>query len=339
MSESKHDLSDSDAMLRMIAGFWLTQAIYVAAKLGIADLLGNGPKPIAMLASQTETHERSLYRVLRTLAAAGVFVEDEGRFDLTPMAMQLRRDVVGSLRPYAIMMGEQWAWRSLGEMLHSVRTGQSGFEHIFGATPFDYSKNHPGAARIGTEGVTSRSAPENDAVVSAYDFGNIETIVDVGGGQGTLITRILGANPRARGLLFDMPHMAGLARPVLVQAGLIHRCEFQAGNFFASVPSGGGIYIMKKVLHDWDDDRALEILQNCRAAIPAHGLLLLVELVVPAQNEPSFSKMLDLLMLTYVGGQERTEGEYRHLVTAAGFQLQRVLTSNSTVSIIEAVPA
>jgi len=244
--ETARDPSDSDAMLRMIAGFWLTQAIYVAAKLGIADLLEDGPKPIAVLASRTQTHERSLYRVLRTLASVGVFVEDKGRFDLTPMAMQLRRDAVGSLRPYAIMMGEQWAWRSLGGMLHSVRTGQSGFEHIFGKPPFDYYKDHPDAARIATEGVTSRSAPENDAVVSAYDFGNLKTIVDVGGGQGTLIARILGANPTARGLLFDMPHMAGLARPVLVQAGLTHRCEFQDGNFFASVPSGGDVYIMKK---------------------------------------------------------------------------------------------
>lgn len=338
MSEPTRNPSDSEAMLRMIAGFWLTQAIYVAAKLGIADLLEDGPKPTAVLANATRTHEPSLYRVLRTLASVGVFVEDDGRFGLTPMAVQLRRDVVGSLRPYAIMMGEQWVWQSLGQMLHSVRTGQSGFEHVFGAPPFDYYKAHPDAARIGAEGLTSRSASENDAVVSAYDFANLRTIVDVGGGQGTLIMRILKANPLARGLLFDMPHMAELARPLLAQAGLTDRCEFQAGDFFASVPTGGDIYIMKKVLHDWDDDRALKILQNCRAAISPKGRLLLIELVVPDQNEPSFSKMLDLLMLTYVGGQERTEQVYRHLLNAAGFQVQRILATNSTVSVIEAIP-
>jgi hypothetical protein len=249
-------------MLRMVAGFWLTQAIYVAAKLGIADLLGEGPKPAAALANATQTHEPSLYRVLRTLASVGIFVEDQGRFGLTPMAMQLRHDVAGSLRPYAIMMGEQWAWQSVGEMLHTVRTGQSGFEHVFGAPPFDYYRTHPDAARIATEGVTSRSAPENDAVVSAYQFGNSGTIVDVGGGQGSLIVRILEANPAVRGLLFDLPHMAELARPLLLRAGLTHRCEFQEGDFFASVPSGRDIYIMKKVLHDWDDDRALKILQT-----------------------------------------------------------------------------
>jgi hypothetical protein len=299
-------------MLGLITGFWLSQAIYVAARLGIADLLRHGSRPVAELAIEAEAHEPSLYRVLRSLASRGIFSEEAERcFALSPAAEWLRSDRPGSLRPYAIMMGEQWVWGSVGEMLHSVRTGQSGFEHLFGARTFDYYADHPHAARFAVEGMTSRSAAENAAIVGAYDFGDAATIVDVAGGQGSLLACILAANSGLRGTLFDKPHVIDVAGAVIERAGLTQRCQLMAGDFFDCVPANADIYVLKKVIHDWEDRDARIILGNCRGAISNTGRLLLIELIVPAPNEPSFATMLDLLMLAYAGGRERTEPEYR----------------------------
>jgi hypothetical protein len=326
-------------MLGMICSFWISQAICVAAKLGIADLLQDGPKSAAVLAKQTETHEPSLYRLLRTLASRAIFSEDTQRlFALSPAAEWLRSDKPDSLRPYAIMMGEHWVWRSVGEMLHSVRTGESGFEHVFGARTFEYYAEHPHAARFAVEGMTSRSAAENVAIVAAYDFSGISTIIDVAGGQGTLLFSILTANSNLRGTLFDMRHVLDAAGPLMMRAGLQGRCDLAAGNFFDRVPTGADVYILKKVIHDWEDSDACTILSNCRKAMPKSSRLLLIELIVPAPSVPSFAKMLDLLMLAYAGGRERTEDEYRELLASAGFRLQHVIPTGSTVSIIEAFP-
>jgi hypothetical protein len=327
-------------MLGLISSFWISQAIYVAAKLGIADLLQGGPKSAAVLAEQAQAHETSLYRLLRALASRAIFFEDtERRFALSPAAEWLRSDNPGSLRPYAIMMGEKWVWCSVGEMLHSVRTGQSGFEHVFGARTFDYYAQHPHAARFAVEGMTSRSAAENAAIVGAYDFSDASTVIDVAGGQGSLLSSILAANSNLRGTLFDMRHVVDTAGPLIERSGLQGRCRLAAGNFFDFVPADADIYMLKKVIHDWEDGDAISILGNCRRAIPRTGRLLLVELIVPAPNAPSFAKMLDLLMLCYAGGRERTEDEYRELLASAGFRLRRVISTVSTVSIIEAVPA
>jgi hypothetical protein len=326
------------AMLGHIAGAWVSQAIYVAAKLGIADLLHAGPRPVSALAAATETHERSLYRVLRALASLGIFAEHpDGSFALTDAAECLRRDAPGSLRPYAIMMGESWTWRSCGEMLHSVRTGEAAFQHIFGMPTFDYHACNPESARISAEGLTSRSAVENAAVITAYDFSRSKLIVDVGGGQGTLLASVLDASPTSAGILFDMPHVADMAARLLQRADGDHRGRVQGGDFFQSVPAGGDLYLLKKVIHDWEDPEARTILQNCRTAMPPHGKLLLIELVVPSGNEPSFAKMLDLVMLFLAGGRERTADEHRELLASAGFRLERIIPTGSTVSIIEAV--
>jgi hypothetical protein len=326
-------------MLHLITGFWLSQAIFVVAKLGIADALVDGPKGVAELARRTATNEQALYRVLRALASAGIFAEGASReFRLTPLAHVLQSDSAGSLRSYAIMSGEQWVWRSFGALLHCVQTGQPGFEHVFGDHPFEFYKKNPEAAHISMEGLTSRSAPENAAVISAYDFGGAKQIVDIGGGEGTLLAAILVATPTLRGILFDVPLAAERAYQHLDAAGVRSRSEVQGGDFFRSVPAGGDVYVMKKVIHDWNDERALAILRNCRAFMPAHGRLLMIELIVSSGNEPSFAKMLDLLMLTYLGGRERTEGEYRSLLQSAGFRLQRVIPTASPVSLMEAVP-
>lgn len=323
----------------MISGSWIAQAIFVAANLGIADLLRNGPRSSEILAEATGAHPRALYRVLRALASVGIFAaDDNGRFSLTPLAEPLRSDWPDSVRPFAIMTGSEWIWRSWGEIMHSVRTEKPAFDQVYGAPLFEYYSKHPEIARIFVEGLTSRSRPENLAVVSAFDFSRVGTVVDVGGGQGTLLASILAANPNTHGVLFEMPHVIPMSRSTFEQAGVAERCAFVGGDFFESAPSGGDIYILKKVIHDWDDEQAQSILRTCRAAIPSHGRLLLIELVIPAGNEPSYSKLLDLLMLVYPGGRERTEAEHRSLLASADLGLTRVIPTASTVSIIEAVP-
>ncbi|MGG5823415.1 methyltransferase [Falsiroseomonas sp. HW251] len=331
--------SDVSAMLRLVTGAWITQAVYAAAKLGLADLLRDGPRAASDLAEATATEPRALHRLLRTLASQGVFAEepDGGRFRLTPLADLLRSDTPGSLRPFAIMMGEPLLWRSFGEFLYSLRTGKPAFDHVFGQPLFDYYADHPEAARIAVEGLTSRAASENMAVVAAYEFGAAQTVVDVGGGQGSLLAAILAANPQIKGVLLDKPHVVEMARPVLDSAVRTGRCTLQAGDFFAEVPPGGDLYLLKKVIHDWEDERAVAILRNIAAAMTPRARLLLVELVVPPGNAPSFAKLLDLLMMVYTGGRERTETEHRALLGEAGFELRRVIPTESTVSIVEAV--
>jgi hypothetical protein len=328
------------ALLHMVTGCWISQALYVAAKLGIADLLQEGPQSCTRLAEATQMHAGTLYRVLRALASVGVFVEDEeGRFSLTPLAEPLRTDAPGSLRAFAIMLGAPEHWRAWEGVLHSVRTGQPAFDHVFGMPLFQYFAAHPEAARVFDEAMTSRSAQENTAIVAAYDFAAVHTVVDVGGGQGTLLTSILHVHPDACGVLFDLPHVIAPTRTRIERAGQAARWAFVAGDFFAAVPAGGDLYLLKKVIHDWDDERAQRILTNCRKVISGTGRLLLIEPVIPPGNDPSFNKLLDMLMLVWnAGGRERTAGEHRALLASASFNLRRVIPTIAGVSIIEAVP-
>jgi O-methyltransferase domain/Dimerisation domain len=332
--------SPSMAMLQMAAGCWISQAIYVAAKLGIADLLQDGPKRCETLAEATQTNASALYRMLRALASLDVFAEDEdGHFRLTPLAECLRTRAPGSLRAFATMLGEEEHRRPWDDVLYSVRTGQPAFDHVFGMPHFKYFAEHPEAARTFNEGMTSRSGEENDAIVSAFDFSDFKIVIDVGGGQGTLLAAILQASSSTRGVLFDLPHVIATARAGAARIGLAPRCEFRAGDFFDVVPAGGDAYVLKKVIHDWDDERVLSILNNCRKAMPGTGRLLLIEPIVPPGNAPSFNKLLDLLMLIWTsGGKERTEAEHRALLASAGFKPIRIIPTKSPLGIIEAVP-
>jgi hypothetical protein len=320
------------SLLDLVTGCWISQAIHVAAKLGIADLLASGPKSCGELAAATATDPGALYRVLRALASVRIFAEDAaGRFQLTPLAEELRTGSPGSLRALAIMIGEKEHWRAWESMLHSVRTGQSAFEHVFGAPLFRYFSEHGEAARIFDDAMTSRSGAENAAIISACDFSAARVVVDVGGGQGSLLASILRAQPDARGVLFDRP---GVRVPASA------RCEFVAGDFFVNVPAGGDVYVLKRIIHDWDDDRARVILSNCRKVMRPDGRLLVIEPIVPAGNGPSFSKLLDMLMLVWQdGGRERTEAQHRSLLTAAGFRVNRMMPAAAGASIIEAMPA
>jgi O-methyltransferase domain/Dimerisation domain len=326
-------------LLSLLSGAWVAQAIFIAAKLGIADILYQGPASCTELAAATKVHAPSLHRVLRALASIGLFADNaQGRFALTPLAELLRSDAPGSLRAYAIMMGERWVWQSWGDIEHSVRTGQPAFEHVFGAPLFGYYTTHPDAGRVSADALNSLSAGDNAALVAAYGFPESGTVIDVGGGQGTLLAAIMAANPGLRGVLLERPAVLEMARSRLAAADVGARCDLVGGDFFAEIPGGGDFYLMKKVIHDWSDEAALSILTCCRAAMPTTARLLLAEQVMPEGNQPSAAKWLDLLMLVYAGGMERTEAEYRDLLAAAGFAINRIMPTAAAVRVIEAIP-
>jgi O-methyltransferase len=326
------------ALLQQALGIAVARSVWVAAKLGVADLLGDGPLDAETLAAAAGAHAPSLYRVLRTLASVGIFAEgDDGRFGLTPLAGPLRVDAPDSIRDYILLVGEEFYWRPWDHLLYSVRIGRPAFEQVHGADFFTFLARDPGASAVFDAAMTSRSAQENDAIASAYDFSDLGTIIDVGGGRGSLLAAILRANPGLSGVLFDRPQVVAEARHQLEAAGLGGRCEVVAGDFFASVPAGGDAYLLKRVLHDWDDERAGAILRNCHRAMPGHGRLLAIDLVVPPGNDPSLGKLFDLLMLVQVGGRERTEAEFQALLASAGFELKAVTPTLSLVSVVEGV--
>ncbi|HTU90876.1 MAG TPA: methyltransferase [Gemmataceae bacterium] len=331
--------SPQAVMSRLLTGYWMAQAIHVAAHLGIADLLKDGPQTVAHLAESTGTHARSLYRLLRALASEGVFAEDEqGRFGLTPLGERLRSDIPNSQRWMAIMNGEEH-YRCWGELLYSVQTGQNAFEKLYGQPIFQYLASHPRQARIFDEGMVGVHGAETKAMLDAYDFGGIGTLVDVGGGNGSLLLATLERYPSLRGMVFDRPDVIERARSNIKAAGLENRCTLTGGNFFETVPAGGDSYLMRHIIHDWNDEQCRTILRHCRKAVPPAGKLLLIESVIPPGNEPCFAKLLDLTMLAIPGGMERNEAEYRELLASAGFRLARVVPTTANVDVIECVPA
>jgi hypothetical protein len=326
-------------LTQMAFGALLTQALYVVAKLGIADLLAGGARPVSELAEATGTHERSLYRVLRSLAGAGVFQETGAKvFGLTPLAEPLRADAPGSMRNGMIFMGEQWHFQVWGNMMHSVRTGRPAWGHTHGAEVFDYFAANPEQAEIFNGAMTDMSAETAPVVVEAYDFSSFGTLADIAGGHGYLLSQILKATPALAGVLFDVPAVIEGAGALLEREGVSARVEKVAGDFFKSVPRADA-YILKHIIHDWDDERAAAILRNINTAMTPEGRVLIVETIIPAGNEPHYSKILDLEMLTSPGGIERTEEEYAALLADAGLKLARVVPTRSPFSIIEAVRA
>jgi hypothetical protein len=326
------------AVLQMASGYWVSQSIYVAAKLGIADLLKDSPKSCDELATATGTNAHSLYRVLRALASLGVFAETQPHhFTLTPLAACLQSNVPGSVRAFVIMLGEEH-YRAWGEFMHSVQTGGSSFEHIYGMNIFEYLATNPEPAKIFDESMTNGSALESAAISASYDFSSIHTLVDVAGGQGLLIASILKSNPTLNGILFDQPYVIERAKPFIEAEGVLERCQLATGNFFESVPEGGDAYILKHIIHDWDDERAIAILKQCHKVMPENGKVLVAEQIIPPGNQPFMGKLLDLNMLVMTsGGRERTEAEYRSLFEKAGFKLTRIVPTQEEVSVIEGI--
>lgn len=324
-------------LMKMMTGFAVSQSLYVAARLGVADHLKDGPRPVEELARATETDADALYRVLRLLAGAGVFAESGGRtFALAPLAERLLTGP-GSMRSMTLHLVEGPSWRAWGELLHSVRTGETAFAHANGEEVFPFYLKHPESAAPFNEAMTEFSLMVGEAVVRAYDFSEVGVVADVGGGHGQLLASILAANPRASGVLFDQPEVVAGGRTHIESLGLAGRCRFEGGDFFESVPEGADAYVLKFIIHDWDEGRALNILRNVHRAAPAGARLLLVESVVPEGGGPSLSKLMDVHMMVMTGGRERTEAEYGDLLARAGFRLTRVVPTESSMSVIEAV--
>lgn len=320
-------------------GTVVSTALSLAAELGVADLLADGPRSCEDLAKSTSTHAPSLYRVLRLLSSVGVFTETQaGWFGLTTLGDCMRTAAPGSMRSWLRMVGLKVWLHTYADALYSIRTGQPAFERTMGAGLFDYLAAHPAEAALFNEAMSDFGKSVAAAVTHAYDFSGIRKITDVGGGNGSFAAAILGANAHLTGVVFDRPHSAANARQVIADTGLGERCEFVGGDFFHSVPTGCDVCVLRWVIHDWDDERARTILRNCRAVLPPAGRLLLVESVVPPGNEPHPSKLMDFVMLTALGGRERTADEYRQLLNEAGFRMSRVIATASPMSIVEALP-
>jgi O-methyltransferase domain/Dimerisation domain len=333
------ELQPSQQLVQMIVGSWVSRAIYVAAKLRVADRLAAGPRAAKELAAAAGVAPGPLYRLLRALAGVGVFARDaDGRFHLNPLAEPLREVGPESLRALAVMLGEEQD-RCWDDLFETVRTGETAFDRLYGRPLFDYLGEHPEQAKIFDAAMTGFSGRAMQAMLDAYDLSGVGTLADVGGGLGTNLAAALGRYPAMRGLLFDQPHVVERARPRLKAAGVAGRCAVEGGDFFKTAPRGADAYLLGHIIHDWDDAKAGLILDNLRRAMPAGAKLLLVEHVLPEGDGASFGKLLDLHMMVLLGGLERTEAEYRRLFAAHGFRLTRVVPTAGDISMVEGVPA
>ena len=324
-------------LFQMITGFTVSQAIFVVAKMNVAEHLAAGAVAVEELARKAKADPDALYRVLRALASVGVFTETTPRrFGNTPMSECLRAGVPGSQHAGALMIASL-CYPAFGELPWSVGTGQPGFDKIFGAPVFDYLAKHPDEGRCFDQAMTSIHGPETPAMVEAYSFARFQTIVDVGGGNGSTLLEVLRSAVRARGIVFDLPGVVERAQATIRTAGLGDRCRVEGGSFFESVPKGADAYILRHIIHDWDDQKSIQILRRCREAMASGGKVLVVESVIPPGDEPHPGKWLDIIMLAVPGGRERTRAEYETLLAAAGLKLERVVATRSPVSVVEAV--
>lgn len=329
--------SPPQRLLRLITGYWVTQLIHVVARLEIADRLAGGSRTSEALAAECGVRARELHRVLRALAAEGLFTEvAPGRFAVTALGALLQKNRPGSLHARAIVSGgkDYAAW---GALLHSVQTGQPAFDQVHGEDHFTWLQGQPDVAAAFHETMTQFAAQYYRAVVEALDFGRFRCVVDLGGGHGQLLALILARHPSIRGILFDAPHVIAGAGGPLRAAGVASRCEPVGGDFFIDVPTGGDAYVMSHILHDWDDESAARLLQTLRRAVVAGTRLLIVEKIIPPGDGPGLAKLMDLHMLVLTGGLERTEGEFRELLTRAGFRLERVTPTASIMHVLESV--
>lgn len=345
---SKNRTGDSESvllayrLLECVTSSWMAQAAYVAAELRLADLLAEGPRTSEDLAIATGTHAPSLHRLLRALTTIEICRErEDGSFEITPMGSLLGTDVPGSLRSWTIWWGAH-LWQVWGSLLYSVKTGESARKLLTGTDGFKHLERDPEAAAVFNQALVELTRLTSKSVVRIYDFSGLTRIVDVGGGYGELLISILRASPATSGVLFDLPHAIEGGKHRFEEAGLASRCEFLEGDFFVSVPGGADAYILKSIIHDWDDKNSKLILENCRSAMGPKGRLLLVERVLPDQLEVSAAHQAavrtDLTMLVAHAAQERTEAEFRALLYSAGFNVIRILPIGMTFSVIEAFP-
>ncbi len=329
-------------MLERIAAYWQSQLVYLAAKLGIADTLVNGPLTVEEIAGRVGAHAPSLKRVLRALASLGIFASDpHGRYHLTRLAQTLRSDHPESLRDFALMLVDDYNWSAWGALEHAVRTGDSAFERVHGAPAFAWMRQHPDKERMFSASMASISVMENASVTRAYAFGKLQRVVDVGGAHGHLLVSILRSYVKVRGVLFDQPAVIEQASGAgyISAADVSGRCEVQAGDFLESVPAGADAYVLKYIIHDWDDERSIRILENCRRAMGRDGRVLVVDHVVAPGNRFDWGKLMDINMMVMLGSKERTKDEFRQLFARSGLRLKRVIRTGCPLSILEGVAA
>ena len=337
---TKTENSPVDRMIEIVAGFWAARAVHVAAKLGLADHLTDGPKTVEQLAAATSTHAPSLLRLLRALVGIEVLREvAPQRFASTPLGDTLHSGAADSMRAIAmsIIGAEHYdAWQAVE---HSVRTGETAFDFVHQMPIWKFFRENPSNAKDFDQAMTDFTRAIDPAVLKAYDFAPFKRIIDVGGGHGELLSAILLKHPKVRGTVFDQPYVAEGAARKFAALNLSARADTVGGDFFESIPAGGDAYMMKFIIHDWDEPRSIRILSNIRKGIAPNGKLLLLETVLPEGNEPHFARFMDLNMLVMTGGRERTEREYADLLRQAGFHLARVVQTESVISVVEAVPA
>jgi C-methyltransferase len=330
-------LPPSAVLANLITGKIITQCLAVAVRLGVPDRLATSPRSAYELALEADVQPDALYRMLRALSVVGVVVEHEGRrFSLTPVGDLLRTEVPGSMAAFARFFGEGWHNELWSELLHCVTTGETAFSKLHGDMGFGWFAAHPSEAAVFNEAMTSLSKASAEPIAAAYDFSGCETVTDVGGGHGFLLATVLQKNPHLRGKLFDVPHTATGARKLLERAGLADRVEVVPGDFFESVPEGCDAYLLKHIIHDWDDERSTVILGNIARAMVPHGRVLVMEQIIPAQGVPSGAPIIDLEMLVSAGGRERTVDELAALFARARLRLRRVIPTASPVQIVEA---
>jgi hypothetical protein len=344
MSDIAHAKTETQSpqgqLIQMATAHWVSRFLYVAARMNLADQLAERSKTAEELAQSMGTAVSSLYRFMRTLASLGIFTEDSGhRFSLTRLGEALRTGTPGSVRASVLTLAGEIFTQALDHLLYSVQTGKTSFDKVFGVPLFDWLANHPAEASMFSETMVGLHGAEPPAVAAAYDFSEFATVIDVGGATGNLLTAVLGRYPMPRGILFDLPHVVADAPELISERGLVNRIKIESGSFFENVPSGGDVYLLSHIIHDWSEAQCLVILRNCRRAMRSDSRLLLIEMVLPTGNAPHLGKMLDIIMLAIPGGQERTEPEYRALLDKAGFRLKQVVPTESAVSVVEAVPA
>lgn len=322
-------------LFRIIGGYKSTQALYVAAKLGIADHLVHGSVGADELAKKVGANPKALLRLMRYLTALGIFSQDESKkFGLTSLGELLRDDNPESMRFNAIFSGEE-NYKATGDLLHTVRTGETAFNHVYGKGHFDWLTEHPHESSTFNKAM-AQSLRRLENPLESYNFSGKHLIVDVGGGRGDLITSIIRANPTLKGILFDLPQGNREAPSQLKAKGVADRCQIKEGSFFESVPEGGDVYVLSRILHDWPDEKVATILANCRKAIRDDGILLIRDNVLTDGDE--LESQLDITMMIMTGGQERTEAEWKSLLHATGFALARIFKKEGQLDLIEARP-
>ena len=326
-------------VIQMGLGYWVSRALYAAAKLGLADKLAAGPRSAAELAKETGTLGSALHRLRRLLAGLGILkTEPDGqRFALTPLGEAMKSGAPGAAHATLLSLAGPVFWKAFGEYMHSLETGKTAFEKAYGMPVFDYLAKHPEDAANFTQAMIGVHGDEPPAIAAAYDFSGFGTVVDVGGASGNMLIAILSRYPGPRGVLFDLPHVVRDAPELFRARGLAARVRAEGGSFFEFVPAGGDVYVVSHVIHDWSEAQCLTILGNCHKAMKPDAKLLIVEMVLPAGDEMHPGKLLDLTMLVMPGGQERTEAEYAALLDKAGFRLTRVVPTQSAASVVEAV--